>query len=232
MNKCGIRSSLFGVNMFSIKHGLIIFSLVALSACETTSLTAPQSPDSAVTFSTSFTIDSLIGSTRDTNGYWHLTLNRGSLQTTARVHGTVSWNGPAVNVTLAQSEAISVDWESNLSWIISNPIGYIVRRPCLAAPNVTCVYVVNGGVVLDTVSIDYFAGMEVPTTNVHSYSDAMGAVNNMIAPINKMVGDTMVLTGHAMFRWETCANGHAICETGRVISHTIEIIRQIKVILE
>ena len=197
--------------MFSFPRSFLAVSLFVLTACAESNLTAPVTTDTP-SYTATFSIDSLIGSTRDTNGLWHLTLNRGSLQTTARVHGTVSWNGSPVNVTLAQSEAISVYWESNLSWIISNSIGYIIRRPCLAAPNVTCVYVVNGGVVLDTVSIDYFAGMEVPTTNVHSYSDAMGAVNNMIAPIRTMVGDTMVITGHAQFR-----NGVTITKSIRIV---------------
>ena len=197
--------------MFSFPRSFLAISLIVLSACAESNLTAPVTTDTP-SYTATFSIDSLIGQTHDANGLWHLTLNRGSLQTTARVHGTVSWNGSPVNVTLAQSEAISVYWESNLSWIISNSIGYIVRRPCLAAPNVTCVYVVNGGVVLDTVSIDYFAGMEVPTTNVHSYSDATGAVNNMIAPIRTMVGDTMVITGHAQFR-----NGVTITKSIRIV---------------
>ena len=38
--------------------------------------------------------------------------------------------------------------------------------------------------------------MEVPTSNKASYSNARGEVNNMIAPVQIMVGDTMIL------RWQ------------------------------
>ena len=48
----------------------------------------------------------------------------------------------------------------------------------------------------DTTHITGFSGMEVPTSNKASYSNARGEVNNMIAPVQIMVGDTMIL------RWQ------------------------------
>jgi len=39
--------------------------------------------------------------------------------------------------------------------------------------------------------------MEVPTSNIISYSNSNGELNNMIAPVQSMVGDTMKLTA----RW-------------------------------
>jgi hypothetical protein len=201
--------------MFSLQHGLFVVSLAALSACERNNPIAPAA-DSVVTptYATSFTIDSLIGQTRDTNGYWHLRLNRGTLQTTARVKGTVSWTGPAVNTTLAQNEAISVYWESDHTWVISDSIAFIVRRPCLAPSSAICVYVITNRPVLDTIIVPYFAGQEVATVNGHSYSSSTGEVNTMIAPVVAMAGDTMEVTGHAMFR-----NG-------------VEIIKKVKIVLE
>ena len=35
--------------------------------------------------------------------------------------------------------------------------------------------------------------MEVPTTNRSSYSNRLGEINNMIAPVKNMVGDTLML---------------------------------------
>ena len=35
--------------------------------------------------------------------------------------------------------------------------------------------------------------MEVPTSNSISYSNSSGEINNMIAPVRSMVGDTMRL---------------------------------------
>jgi hypothetical protein len=36
--------------------------------------------------------------------------------------------------------------------------------------------------------------MEVPTTNQVSLSNGKGEINNMIAPVKSMIGDTMRLT--------------------------------------
>ena len=39
-----------------------------------------------------------------------------------------------------------------------------------------------------------FSGMEVPTSNIVSYSNGDGVINNMIAPVKSMIGDTLTLT--------------------------------------
>ena len=36
--------------------------------------------------------------------------------------------------------------------------------------------------------------MEVPTSNHISYSNSNGEINNMIAPVRSMIGDTMKLS--------------------------------------
>ena len=53
----------------------------------------------------------------------------------------------------------------------------------------------NSGVYVsvDTSYIIGFNGMEVPTSNSISYSNSSGEINNMIAPVRSMVGDTMRL---------------------------------------
>jgi hypothetical protein len=38
-----------------------------------------------------------------------------------------------------------------------------------------------------------FNGMEVPTSNIISYSNTYGEINNMIAPVRSMIGDTLTL---------------------------------------
>ena len=39
-----------------------------------------------------------------------------------------------------------------------------------------------------------FRGSEVPTTNEISYSNGDGEINNMIAPVKSMIGDTLYLS--------------------------------------
>ena len=115
----------------------------------------------------------------DDNGYYHLTLNRSSWQTIHRISGHVTdKNGnPAFYYW--------VEWESNLYWYLGDTLGYIVNR-----------YLNDSGVYvsIDTSYIIGFNGMEVPTSNGISYSNSNGEINNMIAPIRSMIGDTMRLS--------------------------------------
>ena len=48
-------------------------------------------------------------------------------------------------------------------------------------------------VAFDTTYIVPFSGLEVPTSNTISYSNYYGQINNMIAPVLSMVGDTLTL---------------------------------------
>ena len=49
----------------------------------------------------------------------------------------------------------------------------------------------------------YFNGEVVPTINKSSYSNESGEVNVMIAPIYKMKGDTLIITGKVTESTET-----------------------------
>ena len=113
----------------------------------------------------------------DTNGYYHLTIDRNKWQTLHRVSGTVSSDGYAV-------ESFWVEWESNLYWYLGDTLGYIINRNF----NSNGLYVS-----VDTSYIVGFNGMEVPTSNMVSYSNRYGEINNMIAPVRSMIGDTMRL---------------------------------------
>ena len=74
---------------------------------------------------------------------------------------------------------------------------------------VCCGYVVSFGltddleyVSYDTNYVTWFNGSEVPTTNCCSYSNSDGEVNNMIAPVQSMIGDTMTIG----YRWSDYYN--------------------------
>ena len=58
----------------------------------------------------------------------------------------------------------------------------------------------NSDTVYDTVYITQYNGFTVPTTNQVSYSNGYGEINNMIAPVQTMKGDTMYLTA-TFFQW-------------------------------
>ena len=77
-----------------------------------------------------------------------------------------------------------VEWESNLYWYLGDTLGYFVHRGLTN----NLVYVSY-----DTTYITGFNGMEVPTSNMISYSNSSGEINNMIAPVRSMIGDTLLL---------------------------------------
>jgi hypothetical protein len=115
----------------------------------------------------------------DGNGYYHLTIKRNTWQTLHRVSGNVvTEDGNPI-------EFFWVEWESDLYWYLGDTLGYIINRHL----NDSGVYVS-----VDTSYMIGFNGMEVPTTNIVSYSNSHGEVNNMIAPVKSMIGDTLTLT--------------------------------------
>jgi hypothetical protein len=114
----------------------------------------------------------------DENGYYHLMINRNNWQTIHRVSGHLNYeNG-------SSAELIKVVWSSNLYWYLGDTLGYIVHEGLTD----DLIYVSY-----DTTYITGFSGMEVPTSNHASYSNAEGEVNNMIAPVRSMIGDTMTV---------------------------------------
>ena len=117
----------------------------------------------------------------DDNGYYHLELSD-NWQTLHRLSGTAYIN----DVPL---EVLRVQWESSHYWYLGDTLGYIVNR-----------YLTENGVYVsvDTSYVVGFDGMEVPTINPASYSNAEGEVNTMFAPVRTMKSDTVTIR---MYFW-------------------------------
>ncbi len=106
----------------------------------------------------------------DENGYYHLEMDRNNFQTLHRISGNVG------------EENVMVNWESDLYWVLGDTLGYIVK----SGYTDDLVYVAY-----DTVYVTGFEGELVRTTNWTSYSNSKGEINNMIAPVKTMIGDTL-----------------------------------------
>ena len=115
---------------------------------------------------------------KDSNGYYHLKLDRNNWQTLHRVTGSIVQDGYGV-------ENFRVEWESDMYWLIGDTLGYVVSRGL----NMNLQYVNY-----DTTYLTQFNGLEVPTSNMVSLSNSSGEFSNMIAPVKSMIGDTMRLT--------------------------------------
>jgi len=107
-----------------------------------------------------------------------LNINRDNWQTIHKVSGLV------VNENNIPIENVKFHWESNLFWYFGDTLGYIVKR------NLTDDIVYK---TYDTIYITGYNGEEVATSNQASYSNPKGEVNNIIAPVKNMVGDTLIL---------------------------------------
>ncbi len=142
-----------------IKNILLVGSILFLIGCEDTIM---ESEPFIMSWDARLPIDE--------NGYYHLTMNRDTWQTTHRISGQAS------------GENLMVNWESDLYWVLGDTLGYIVKSGYTDEWQY---------VSYDTVYVTGFSGEEVRTTNWTSYSNSDGEINNMIAPVRSMIGDTL-----------------------------------------
>ena len=153
------------------KTAFLLSSILLLFGCESPLGYQPADEvDAALTFNMRLPEDS--------NGYYHLTINPNTWQTTHRVSGEITADDYPV-------ENFRIGWESSHYWYLGDTLGYIVNRTL----NYEGQYVS-----IDTSYMVGFGGQEVPTTNQVSLSNGSGEFNNMIAPVRIMIGDTLVLT--------------------------------------
>lgn len=141
----------------------------------------------------SIKIDSVLNSSGtksllfDANGFYHLKLDATKNQTLSRVTGTILLNGKE---PIPQEK---VDWESNLYWSVK-------RGDTIAIITKSYInYFTGQFTIINLPPLIASKDELVPTSNFASYSGKGGQINNMIAPIYKMKGDTLILkTTHSV----------------------------------
>ena len=113
-------------------------------------------------------------------GYYKLDLNstQNSIQTIHRITGQLLNNGKEPNPPQL------VEWESSHSWTLNDTAYVFIRRT---------INYLGEWVSVDTTYVTGFGGSIVPTINEFSYSGTDGEINTVIAPIDEMVGDTMIV---------------------------------------
>jgi len=132
-----------------------------------------------ITISDNYTLelDGRLDTTVD--GLYKLELNstQNSIQTIHRITGKLLNNGEEPYPQL-------VEWESSHNWTLNDTAYVIVRRT---------INVLGNWVTIDTSYVTGFNGSSVPTINEFSYSGDGGEINTVIAPIDEMVGDTLIV---------------------------------------
>ena len=113
-------------------------------------------------------------------GFYKLKLDssNNSVQTIHRITGQLLNNGEEPNPPQL------VEWESSHSWTVNDTAYVFIRRT---------INYLGEWVNVDTIYVTGFAGSIVPTINEFSYSGTDGEINTVIAPIDEMVGDTMIV---------------------------------------
>jgi hypothetical protein len=149
---------------------LILISVIGLISCEKEEIQVPHNY--------TLSVDGRLDTTNE--GLYKLQLNStaNSIQTIHRLTGKLLNNG------VEPYPPQLVNWESSHSWTLNDTAYVMIRR----------VINTNGQWVnVDTTYVTGFAGAIVPTINPSSYSGTGGEINTMIAPIDEMIGDTMVV---------------------------------------
>jgi len=123
----------------------------------------------------------------DENGYYHLPVIRQNRQTLHRINGLITKDGEPV-------ENVFFEWDSNISFVLGDTLGYIVRRNF----NDRGTYVS-----VDTSYMIGFEGHIVPSINCCSYTNPNGEVNVMVGLFSQSIGDTMIVNYSFMNRTES-----------------------------
>mgnify|MGYP007078116015 FL=1 len=150
---------------------LILISVIGLISCEKEELISPSD-------NYTLTVDGRLDTT--SNGLYKLQLNStsNSIQTIHRLTGKLLNNGNEPYPPQL------VNWESSHSWTLTDTAYVMIRR----------IINTNGQWVnVDTTYVTGFGGAIIPTINSSSYSGTDGEINTVIAPVDNMIGDTMVV---------------------------------------
>ena len=148
----------------------VLILLTLLTSCEDTIM--DELPDNYT-----LELDSRLDTTDD--GLYKLELNstQNSIQTIHRISGKLLNNGEEPYPQL-------VEWESSHQWTLNDTAYVFIRRT---------INVLGDWVNVDTTYVTGFAGTIIPTINQFSYSGDGGEINTVIAPIDKMIGDTLIV---------------------------------------
>lgn len=157
--------------MIKIKYLLLLPILVGLFSCEDKITDIPD-------FYT-LEIDGRLDTTAEGLYKLKLVSTNNSDQTIHRVTGQLLNNGEE------PYPPQYVDWESSHIWYLNDTTHIIIRRT---------INVLGEWVNIDTTYVTQFQGDIVPTINPTSVSGTDGEINTVIAPIEDMRGDTLVVT--------------------------------------
>ena len=123
---------------------------------------------------------------KDSNGFYNLTLDTINNQTIQRITGRLLRYGEPIEDFWSLPQSEKVDWESNLYW-------WLMKGDVVANITKTYINLITGELIYTNLPpLLNWEDVLVSAINESSYSDQeTGVVNTVIGPIQEMIGDTM-----------------------------------------
>jgi hypothetical protein len=173
--------------VFNINKILLVFLLSLIISCSKDQKTLTDNGEGiTIGFLEGLNDNPTYQLSKDSNGFYILTLDRSKNQTIQRITSKLLRNGKPIEDLWSGSQPKKVNWESNLYW-------WLLEGDTVANITKTYLNLFTGELIyVNLPPLLNWRDVIVPTINESSYSDdETGIVNTVIAPIQEMIGDTM-----------------------------------------
>jgi hypothetical protein len=166
---------------------LYVFLALILTACSKSDFTNVDDGEGiTIEFLEGLNENSSFQLSKDSNGYYEMSLDRSKNQTIQRISGRLLRYGIPVEDISSGSQPKKIDFSSNLYW-------WLFEGDTIA--NITYTYINLFTGELTFVNLPPLLNWKdvlIPTINTSGYTNTdTGVFNTVIAPINEMIGDTM-----------------------------------------
>lgn len=165
---------------------LILIFFICISCSKEESILTDNGEGITIEFLEGLNDDPTHQLSKDSNGFYNLTLDTINNQTIQRITGRLLRYGEPIEDLWSGPQPKEVNWESNLYW-------WLLEGETVAQITKTYLNLLTGELVyVNLPPLVNWKDVIVPTINKSSYSDdETGIVNTVIAPIQEMIGDTI-----------------------------------------
>ena len=163
-----------------------LFTLIFIFSCSKNDVITDTGDGITIEFLDGLNDNPTYQLSKDSNGFYILTLDRSKNQTIQRITGKLLRNESPIEDLWSGPQSKKVKWESNLYW-------WLLEGETVANITKTYLNLFTGELVyINLPPLINWEDVIVPTINKSSYSNTeTGIVNTVIAPIQEMIGDTM-----------------------------------------
>ena len=163
-----------------------LFTLILIVSCSKNDVITDTGDGITIEFLDGLNDNPTYQLSKDSNGFYILTLDRSKNQTIQRITGKLLRNESPIEDLWSGPQSKKVKWESNLYW-------WLLEGETVANITKTYLNLFTGELVyINLPPLINWEDVIVPTINKSSYSNTeTGIVNTVIAPIQEMIGDTM-----------------------------------------